>query len=132
MTVVDAGVLAALTMDAPNTPAARALFLEDPDWAAPPLWRSDFRRILFNKVRLKLMTEGQARAAYEMACEIVGENEREPDTTMVIETARSLGIDLYDAEYLAVARELGIRYVTSDDDVAQAIPHHATRLQMQP
>lgn len=122
MIVVDAGVLEALLLETAGWASARQGFLRDPDWAAPPLWRSDFRRVLAHHTRAKMITPRRDEELFDLAVEVIGAHEIEPSNTVVWELTLTSGLDLYDAEYVAVAKELGVKYVTSDDDVAKAIP----------
>ena len=46
MIVVDSNVLASLYLPGEYTAAAEVLLEHDSDWAAPILWRSEFRNIL--------------------------------------------------------------------------------------
>ena len=45
MIVVDSNVLAYLYLPGEHTAEAEALLVREPDWAAPVLWRSEFRNI---------------------------------------------------------------------------------------
>jgi predicted nucleic acid-binding protein len=116
--VVDAEMLAALTLVRPLTPLARQAFLKDPDWAAPPLWRSDFRGALWKHLSANRISHGQALRALEMAQAVIAGNEPEPDLPHVLDLARAHGLEIYDAEYVAVARELGVTFVTTDEELA--------------
>lgn len=124
MIVVDAGLLIALTLRTPETEVARNAFLRDHDWAAPPLWRSDFRGALSRRIRSGEITRAQAAQAFEAACAVIADNEPEPNTAAVLNLALHLGLDMYDAEFVTVAQDLGVRLVTSDPELAAAVPDH--------
>jgi predicted nucleic acid-binding protein len=115
MLVVDAGVLAELLIA--KNPAARAAFLKDPDWAAPPLWRSDFRRAIWSRISEGELKLSGALRAFDQACQVIGDNEVEPDLEIVLDQAFSKGLDLYDAEYVAVAQSLGAKLLTFDPNL---------------
>ena len=51
MIVVDTNVLAYLYLPSDFTLAAEKLLLNDPQWVAPHLWRSEFRNILAGYMR---------------------------------------------------------------------------------
>ena len=53
MIVVDTNVLAYFLLPYEFSAAADALFKRDPDWAAPILWRSEFRNLLAGELRRK-------------------------------------------------------------------------------
>ncbi|MGQ0561827.1 MAG: type II toxin-antitoxin system VapC family toxin [Gemmatimonadota bacterium] len=118
MIVVDAGVLAALTMDSPHSAMARQAFLKDPDWAAPPLWRSDLRGALWRAVSAGRLTAEQALAAFAAAETVIAGNEPEPSLTHTLSLARLHNLEMYDAEYVAVAHELGVAFVTTDAELS--------------
>jgi predicted nucleic acid-binding protein len=117
--VVDAELLTALTIVRPLTPLARQAFLKDPDWAAPPLWRSDFRGGLWKHLSANRISRDQALRAFEMAQTVIAGNEPEPDLNRVLELARAHDLEIYDAEYVAVAMELGVTFVTTDAELAR-------------
>ena len=57
MIVVDSNVIAYLYLPGEYTSAAEALIERDSDWAAPLLWRSEFRNILAGYLRRKAITD---------------------------------------------------------------------------
>ena len=122
MIVVDAEVLISLTLVRPHTPVAREAFLRDPDWAAPPLWRSDFRGQLWKHIAANRISEAQAHHAFDAAERVIAGNEPDPALSEIVRLVRTHGIEPYDAEYVAIARDLGVRYVTADLDLAKACP----------
>ena len=68
MIVVDTNVLAYLYLPGEHTAGAEALFEREPEWAAPVLWRSEFRNILAGYLRRKTLT-------FEQACSLQSEAE---------------------------------------------------------
>ena len=67
MIVVDSNVLAYLYLPGEFTEAAEALLGREPEWAAPILWRSEFRNILAGYLRRKSLSFEQAVALQEEA-----------------------------------------------------------------
>ena len=73
MIVVDSNVLAYLYLPGEYTAAAEALLEQDADWAAPILWRSEFRNILAGYMRRKSITFEQANSIQSEAESLMGE-----------------------------------------------------------
>ena len=59
MIVVDSNVVAYLYLPGDHTGKAEVLLEQDPDWAVPLLWRSEFRNILAGYMRRKTLTFDQ-------------------------------------------------------------------------
>ena len=68
MIVVDSNILAYLYLPGEFTEAAEALLEREPEWAAPLLWRSEFRNILAGYLRRGLLS-------FEHACSLQAEAE---------------------------------------------------------
>ena len=60
MIVAETNVITYLGIDSPYTTKAEQLFLEDPDWIVPRLWRSEFRNVLALYLRKALLNLDQA------------------------------------------------------------------------
>ena len=69
MIVVDTNLLVYLYVQGQRTAEAEAVLLRDPVWAAPVLWRSEFRNVLAGLVRRRAL-------GLEDAARIVSEAER--------------------------------------------------------
>jgi hypothetical protein len=65
---VDTDIVAYLYLPCEFTGAAEALLKQEPEWAAPPLCRSEFRDILAAYVRRKVLS-------FEQACSLQAEVE---------------------------------------------------------
>jgi predicted nucleic acid-binding protein len=120
--VVDTNVIAYLYLPGAFTPSAEALLETDAEWAAPWLWRSEFRNILAGYVRRKTIS---LRAAIDLQTEaerLLAGGEYEVDSRAVLELAAHSGCTAYDCEFVALAVALGVKLVTMDAQVAQAYP----------
>ena len=117
MTIVDADALAQLILHGPRHEQARKAFLEDSEWAAPPLWHSDFRGMLAKRINAGELSVEAALRAYEAARLVIAGNEPEPDTRIVLELIGG-GVDSYDAEYIAAARGLGVPFFSTDPELS--------------
>ena len=67
MIVVDTNVVAYLLLQGPQTAAAEALLEAHPTWAAPPLWRSEWRNVLCGYLRRGSLSLEQVIALQEQA-----------------------------------------------------------------
>lgn len=128
MIVVDSNVVAHLYLPGDYTEAAEALLEHDADWAAPLLWRSEFRNILAGYMRRRTLT-------LEMACDLQREAEsllagaeHEVDSRQVLELVRDSACSAYDCEFVALAMTLGVKLVTMDAKLLKAFPKHAVPL----
>ena len=67
MIVVDTNVVAYLLLPGPHTALADDLLIEQPEWAAPPLWRSEWRNVLAGYLRRGVLDLDQALALQQQA-----------------------------------------------------------------
>jgi predicted nucleic acid-binding protein len=114
MIVVDTNVLAYLYLPGGHTAAAEHLLEQEPEWAAPILWRSEFRNILAGYLRRGSLTFDQACAIQTEAEGLLAGNEFEVDSQAVLELVRDSDCSAYDCEFVALALKLGTRVVTMD------------------
>lgn len=128
MIVVDTNVVAYLLIPGQYTAAARATLARDAEWAAPLLWRSEFRNVLALYLRQKHLTLGEAVALQEAAEALLDGREYAVDSRDVLTLTATSGRSAYDCEFVAVARSLGVPLVTSDAQVLGSFPSTATSL----
>jgi predicted nucleic acid-binding protein len=128
MIVVDSNVLAYLYLPGAHTAAAETLLARDPDWAAPVLWRSEFRNILAGYLRRKGLTFEQAAALQAEAEDLLAGHEYEVDSRSVLELVRDSDCSAYDCEFIALADKLGTTLVTMDKQLLKAFPRCAVAL----
>jgi predicted nucleic acid-binding protein len=115
--VVDANMLVCLCRPGEHTAAASSLLEGDSDWAAPILWRSEFRSAFAVYVRRGSMTLGQALRIQAEAEGLMNGSEYDVDSDTVLRLAESSGCSAYDCEYVALAKRLGARLVTLDGQI---------------
>ena len=128
MIVVDSNVIAHLYLPGEYTSAAEALLVRDPDWAAPILWRSEFRNILAGYLRRKAITFEQANSLQSEAESLLAGAEYELDSHAVLELVRDSDCSAYDCEFIALAQKLNSRLVTMDKKLLRAFPKSAVVL----
>lgn len=127
MIVVDVSVLFGLVVTRDDYhPLAVAARERDPDWQAPRLFRSEFRSIAAGHLRRgEALVNVLAAAANAQAAVVMHEVSDQEVFAIVQESSLSA----YDAEYVALARRLGVTLVTTDRQVLEQYPNLAVRLQ---
>ena len=103
-----------------NGADAALLFEYDPEWAAPIILMSELRNVLLGYVRRGDLSADQAKAMYDDAAEILGGRITRVGGSQVIDIALECGLTAYDAEFVALARELGVALATSDKAILKA------------
>jgi len=122
MIVADTNLITYLAIPSPYTEAAERLLLEEPDWVAPMLWRSEFRNVLALYLRKELVT-------FEEALSIMSEMEAmfrgkayEVASLDVLALVNKSACSAYDCEFVALAQGLGVKLVTIDKKLARSFP----------
>ena len=128
MIVVDSNVLAYLYLPCEYTPAAEVLLESEPEWAAPILWRSEFRNILAGYVRRKTISFEQACSLQAEAESLLEGMEFEVDSRSVLELVRDSDCSAYDGEFIALAMKNDTRLVTMDKKLLRAFPKYSVAL----
>ncbi|PSB38491.1 VapC toxin family PIN domain ribonuclease [Aphanothece cf. minutissima CCALA 015] len=132
MIVVDTNVVAYLLLPGPRTELAEALRRQDRQWAAPPLWRSEFRNVLTQHVRRDLLKLPAALALMQKAEVLLSAHEQAVASEHVLHLVSTSTCSSYDCEFVAAAQQLGVALITEDrailaafQDVAQSL-HQGT------
>lgn len=128
MIVVDSNILAYLYLPCDRTVAAEALLEQDPEWAAPVLWRSEFRNVLAGCMRRKSITFEQACSLQRETESLLAGAEFEVDSSAVLELVRDSGCSAYDCEFIALAIKLNTKLVTVDKKLLRQFPTRAVGL----
>lgn len=124
MIVVDTNVLAYLYVPGAFTAAAEALLEKDPDWAAPILWRSEFRNILAGYVRRKDISFEQAVSLQMEAESVLAGCEHDIESISVLKLVRDSDCSAYDCEFIALATKLDTQLFTMDKKLLRNFPNH--------
>ena len=120
MIVVDTNVIAYLLIEGERTGAAQNILARDGEWAAPFLWRSEFRNILALYIRQNLMEFYIAKKIIGEAEELMLNREFEVISLDVLDLAKTSGCSAYDCEFVALAKKLGVKLVTFDKKLIAA------------
>lgn len=128
MIVVDSNILAYLYLPGERTAAAEALLEQDPQWAAPVLWRSEFRNILAGYMRRKAITFDQACSLQSEAESLLAGAEFDVASSSVLQLVRESECSAYDCEFIALAMQLDTKLVTVDKKLLREFPARAIAL----
>jgi predicted nucleic acid-binding protein len=128
MIVVDTNVMVfLLTGVGPGEEAARHL-RRDAEWAAPGLLLSELRNVLAGLVRTDRMDAADAAEICQDAEEILAGRLASMPSDQVLAEALKEGLSVYDAEFVVLARRLGVPLLTADRAIGAAAPDVAVGL----
>lgn len=122
MIVVDTNTIAYLYLPSAHTPDVEQLLAVEADWAAPRLWRSEFRNILALYVRRKILALETACQIQEQAELLMADGEYEIDSLAVLGLTKASGCSAYDCEFVALAQGLDKILLTFDKKVLKGFP----------
>ena len=129
MIVADTNLVAYLLIQGPFTSDAEAVFRKDPMWAAPILWRSEMRNVLWKYVRSRHITLSVATRAMEVAELLLEGREYQVESQPVLALADATGCAAYDCEYVHLAQARGWSLVTADNRLLSQFPGTAVSFQ---
>jgi predicted nucleic acid-binding protein len=128
--VVDTNVVAYLLLPGPHTALADDLLIEQPEWAAPPLWRSEWRNVVAGYLKRGVLDLDQALALQQQAELLVIRHEEPVSSQAVLQLVASSRCTAYDCEFVAAALQLRVPLVTADRAVLAAFPDVARSLEL--
>ncbi len=122
MIVTDTNLLVYLYVKGQRTNQAEAVIQQDPAWAAPLLWRSEFRNMLMGLVRRKDLGLDDVLEIVSEAEQWMMGREYTVVSHKVLQLAGQSGCSAYDCEFVSLAMDLEIPLVTSDRQILRAFP----------
>jgi predicted nucleic acid-binding protein len=120
--VVDTNVLVYLLVQGEHTEQAERVFSTDPAWAAPLLWRSEFRNVLAVCMRQRLLSLDQVLQLVGNAEILMQGREYEVSSVRVLSLVAGIRCSAYDGEFVALAQDLRVPLVTSDARLLAEFP----------
>ena len=129
MIVVDTNIIAYLYINGERSQQAERLLSQDPEWVVPSLWLSEFRNVLSLYLRKELMTLDQALAVLQLAESLLANSQYQVSSAEVMQLASTSHCSAYDCEFVALAQQLDIDLVTSDQKLLKAFPSTAVSLE---
>lgn len=127
MIVVDTNVITYLVLRGDYSGECEALYRSDCEWAAPRLWRDELCNVLATYERRGLLGRTDALRAFSNAQEIIFGNEFDMPPERILSVASRTQCSGYDAQYIALAEDLGIHLFTFDKKILSAVPDIARK-----
>lgn len=126
MIVADASVASFLFLEGELTSIVRELFAADPEWITPPILNHEILNILAAVGSL----EGDSVAMEELWREVrsvFGSRQHIPDPMRSLRLAIELKISGYQAQYVALANQLKLPLLTTDQRLLELLPQSTCR-----
>jgi predicted nucleic acid-binding protein len=128
MIVADTNIISYLFLPTEFSDKASRLYQSDPEWAAPVLWRSEFRNVLALYLRKKLITLAEALVLQEEAEALMLDKEFTVPSVSVLSLTDKSTCSAYDCEFVALARQLSVKLVSEDKKILAEFPNVAVSL----
>ncbi len=125
MIVADTNLIVYLYVKGQRTNQVEAVLQQDPAWAAPLLWRSEFRNTLMGLVKRKELGLDDVLEIVSEAEQWMMGREYTVVSNKVLQLAVQSGCSAYDCEFVSLARDLEVTLVTSDRQILRAFPRVA-------
>lgn len=122
MIVVDTNILGYFYLTSDLSAQAEALYHKDPAWAAPLLWRSEFRNVLAYYLRKQVLSLSDASRIMGAATILLAGREYEVPSLPVLELVTKSTCSAYDCEFVALAQALKTPLVTVDRQILEQFP----------
>ena len=122
MIVAGTNIISYLLLPTEFSDKASQLYQLDPEWAAPLLWRSEFRNVLALYMRQKIITLADALVIQEEAEALMMDREFTLPSVSVLSLTDSSTCSAYDCEFVALARQLSVKLITEDKKILAEFP----------
>lgn len=117
MIVADTNIISYLLLPTSYSASVDAAYKFDSDWAAPLLWKSEFRNVLALYLRRKIINLEKALLLQEAAELILSQNEFDISSSQVLALINENNCSSYDCEFIALAHHLNVSLVTQDKNI---------------
>ncbi len=128
MIVVDTNIISYLYITSERSQQAEQLLSLDPRWTAPVLWRSEFRSVLSQYLRKKILGYEEVLLILQQAENLLTGNEYEISSAHIMQLVNTSQRSAYECEFVALAQYLDIPLVTADKKLLNEFPDLAKSL----
>lgn len=125
MIVADTNLIIYFFITGDQSEAASAVMAVDADWVVPPLWQSEFRNTLVQYMRHGIIHLNDAVEIMNAAEERLSIQEYGVSSAQVLRLAQASSCSAYDCEFVALAQQLDVPFITADRKILVAFPHIA-------
>ena len=122
MIVADSNLIASLVLESEATESARNLLSADREWFVPYLWRYEVANILATMIKAKRLAADAASAILAGLDGFLKARQREAAPEDVFDLVAAHGITGYDAQFVALAKELQCTLYTQDRELLEKFP----------
>ena len=128
MIVIDTNVMAYRWLPGTRNGECDALVRLDPEWAAPLLWRSEFRNVLAGYIRNGKLSATDAERVMRHASASLPGGEHAVADEAVLRLVAGSKCSAYDCEFVALAEALDTLLVTEDKALLDTFPKRCRAL----
>ncbi|GAB4565950.1 MAG: type II toxin-antitoxin system VapC family toxin [Anaerolineae bacterium] len=129
MIVVDTNIIGYLYLSSERSAQAEQALMKDSAWVAPVLWRSELRNVLAQYMRERYLVFEDAVRIMDEASRLMEGMEYEVHSLDVLQLVKESRCPAYDCEFVALARDLGIKLVTVDKQILKEFPEDTISLE---
>ena len=122
MLLVDTNIIAPLYVRSAGSRAVAKLFARDAVWRTEPLALIELSNVLIAYERARYITAATARDCLNRAAAFLQPHLFRVSHQAALDAALRYRTTAYDARFLALARQLGVRLVTEDAKLRAAAP----------
>jgi predicted nucleic acid-binding protein len=126
--VVDTNIICYRWIPSSHSPDVDKALARDPDWIAPLLWRSEFRKALAGAMRQNLITPQIANDIIDKAEWHFVNCEFAVSSYAVLDLVANSTCSAYDCEFVALAEEQRVLLITVDRQILHDFPETAVSL----
>ncbi len=127
MIVVDTNIISYfLIRDEKFSEIVDRLFDYDSDWVAPRLWLDEYMNVLSTHVRNAGMAPEISVALLADAIDLMRDRSFEVIPERVMSVARRLECSAYDAQYVSLAEDMGLKFYSFDRRLVERCPDIAS------
>ena len=120
MIVVDTNLIVYLHLHSEQTELAEKVFVVDPYWVAPFLWRSEFNNVLALYIRKHIFTLNEAVQTAKIVQDFMQGKEHHVPSPQILNLVSISSCSAYDCEFVALAQRLDVPLVTTDKQILTA------------